>query len=74
LVPRDDERRFRRPAQGIGGRLLEPLLELADRARVDCYLDTADRANVDFYKRHGFAVDTRCLTARPTLQCDGVHG
>jgi GNAT superfamily N-acetyltransferase len=36
--------------KGIGGRLLEPVLEIGDRAGVDCYLETADRANVDFYK------------------------
>ena len=46
---------------GIGGRLLEPVLEIADRARVDCYLETADRANVDFYERHGFVVETSSL-------------
>jgi ribosomal protein S18 acetylase RimI-like enzyme len=51
--------------QGIGGRLLEPVLEIADRARLDCYLETADRANVDFYKRHGFVVETSSLQLVP---------
>jgi GNAT superfamily N-acetyltransferase len=51
--------------KGIGGRLLEPVLEIADRARVDCYLETADRANVDFYKRHGFVVETSSLQLVP---------
>jgi predicted GNAT family N-acyltransferase len=50
---------------GIGGRLLEPVLEIADRARVDCYLETADRANVDFYERHGFVVETSSLQVVP---------
>ena len=51
--------------KGIGGRLLEPVLEIADRARVDCYLETADRANVDFYKRHGFDVENGSLQLVP---------
>lgn len=41
---------------GIGSRLVAPVLELADRDRADCYLETSDRANVPFYKRHGFEV------------------
>jgi ribosomal protein S18 acetylase RimI-like enzyme len=41
---------------GIGSRLLAPALELADRDRVDCYLETSDRDNVEFYERHGFEV------------------
>jgi ribosomal protein S18 acetylase RimI-like enzyme len=51
--------------QGIGGRLLKPVLGIADRARVDCYLETADRANVDFYKSHGFVVETSSLQLVP---------
>jgi GNAT superfamily N-acetyltransferase len=47
--------------KGIGGLLLKPVLEIADRARVDCYLETADRANIDFYKRHGFVVENNSL-------------
>jgi hypothetical protein len=31
--------------QGLGGRLLEPVLGIADRDRVDCYLETADPRN-----------------------------
>jgi GNAT superfamily N-acetyltransferase len=51
--------------KGLGGRLLEPVLEIADRDRVDCYLETADRANVDFYERHGFVVDNGSLQLVP---------
>jgi ribosomal protein S18 acetylase RimI-like enzyme len=48
---------------GLGSRLLAPVLELADRDQVDCYLETSDRANVPFYERHGFEVvdDALCL-------------
>jgi ribosomal protein S18 acetylase RimI-like enzyme len=48
---------------GLGGRLLAPVLELADRARADCYLETSDRANVRFYERHGFEVVDDALAA-----------
>ena len=30
---------------GLGGRLLEPVLKVADRDRTDCYLETADPRN-----------------------------
>ena len=40
--------------QGIGGRLLEPVLANADREGVPCYLETCQRANVRFYCKHGF--------------------
>jgi ribosomal protein S18 acetylase RimI-like enzyme len=50
---------------GLGGRLLEPVLEIADRDRVDCYLETADQANVDYYARHGFVVENRSLQVVP---------
>jgi ribosomal protein S18 acetylase RimI-like enzyme len=51
--------------KGLGRRLLEPVLGIADRDRVDCYLETADRANVDFYKRHGFVVENDSLRLVP---------
>lgn len=47
--------------KGIGGQLLEPVLGIADRDGVDCYLETADRANIDFYERHGFVVENSSL-------------
>jgi ribosomal protein S18 acetylase RimI-like enzyme len=42
---------------GLGGRLLAPALEIGDRDRVDCYLETARPENAAFYERHGFAVE-----------------
>ena len=51
--------------KGIGGQLLEPVLEIADSDGVDCYLETADPANVDFYERHGFVVETSSLQVVP---------
>jgi GNAT superfamily N-acetyltransferase len=40
--------------QGIGARLLEPTLCEADKAHVDCYLETFDHRNPRFYQRLGF--------------------
>ena len=51
--------------KGIGRQLLEPVLEIADRDRVDCYLETADRANVGFYERNGFVVENSFLQLVP---------
>jgi ribosomal protein S18 acetylase RimI-like enzyme len=51
--------------QGLGGRLLEPVLRIADRDRVDCYLETADPRNADYYARHGFVVENEALQLVP---------
>ncbi|MEM9768158.1 MAG: GNAT family N-acetyltransferase [Cyanobacteria bacterium P01_D01_bin.71] len=42
--------------QGIGGRLLQPVLEKANRTKMPCYLETTTTAAVKFYQRHGFEV------------------
>jgi GNAT superfamily N-acetyltransferase len=46
---------------GIGRRLLEPTLVEADRAGVDCYLETYDGRNPSFYQRLGFNQRATCL-------------
>jgi ribosomal protein S18 acetylase RimI-like enzyme len=51
--------------QGIGSRLVEPVLDRADREGVDCYLETADRANVAYYERFGFSVVDGALPLVP---------
>jgi GNAT superfamily N-acetyltransferase len=42
--------------QGIGGRLLQPVLERADAAEQPCYLETQNDSNLPFYTKHGFEV------------------
>ena len=41
---------------GVGGRLIEPLLEEADRDCSPCFLETAKERNVRWYERMGFRV------------------
>ena len=45
-----------RQRQGVGGKLLQPVMALADATGVPCYLETQSADNVRFYERHGFAV------------------
>lgn len=42
--------------QGVGGRLLEPILKQADRENLPCYLETDGEKNVSFYQKRGFEV------------------
>jgi GNAT superfamily N-acetyltransferase len=43
-------------SQGLGSRLLTPVLQLADAARTLCYLETPFRRTHAFYQRLGFEV------------------
>lgn len=42
--------------QGLGTRLVTPILERADSEGVECYLETSNPANVAYYQRFGFEV------------------
>eukprot|EP01121_Diplochlamys_sp_Union-15-3_P016557 TRINITY_DN5659_c0_g1_i1.p1 TRINITY_DN5659_c0_g1~~TRINITY_DN5659_c0_g1_i1.p1 ORF type:complete len:313 (+),score=46.95 TRINITY_DN5659_c0_g1_i1:58-996(+) len=42
--------------KGIGTKLLEPILKLADEDKVPCYLDTASERSLNFFIRLGFKV------------------
>jgi ribosomal protein S18 acetylase RimI-like enzyme len=45
-----------RQGQGVGGKMIAPILERADRDRLPCYLETMKERNVTFYKKNGFEV------------------
>ncbi|MCE5250505.1 GNAT family N-acetyltransferase [bacterium] len=45
--------------RGIGGRLIEPVLERADAAGQPCYLETLTERSVRFYEKHGFTVSEK---------------
>jgi len=40
--------------RGLGGALMRPVLEKADRQGLPCYLETATDVNVSFYRNYGF--------------------
>lgn len=42
--------------QGIGGKLLQPVLQEADRTNMPCYLETSTTSAVRFYQRNGFEI------------------
>ncbi len=42
--------------KGIGSRLMQPALQLADRQQLPCYLETNDQENIPFYRKHGFGL------------------
>lgn len=45
-----------RQGQGIGGALMQPILERADADRLACYLETHVESNVRLYEKHGFGI------------------
>lgn len=49
--------------QGIGGKLLQPVLQEADRTNTPCYLETSTTAAVRFYQRHGFEITDHLMFA-----------
>jgi len=55
--------------KGIGGLLLQPVLQQADRQGEICYLYTSTDRAVKFYQRHGFVVrnELRILKDAPPL-------
>jgi ribosomal protein S18 acetylase RimI-like enzyme len=40
--------------QGLGKKLIRPMLDAADRAALPCYLENSNPANTGFYVSHGF--------------------
>lgn len=49
----------RAQGQGIGGKLLRPMLEFCDRENAVGYLETNKEANVDLYRHFGFQLGSR---------------
>jgi ribosomal protein S18 acetylase RimI-like enzyme len=53
--------------QGVGGELIQPILQQADRDQLPCYLETFSERAVGFYQKHGFEVVTtgQCAADAP---------
>ena len=53
---------------GLGTRLQAPVLEVADREGVDCYLETQKPENLAYYRRFGYEVgeELRPVAGRPS--------
>jgi ribosomal protein S18 acetylase RimI-like enzyme len=45
-----------RQGKGVGGTIIQPIMERADKDQLPCYLETMKDRNVTFYKKHGFEV------------------
>jgi ribosomal protein S18 acetylase RimI-like enzyme len=42
--------------KGIGSKLMQPVLNIADNNHLPCYLETHNEHNIRFYENHGFKV------------------
>lgn len=55
--------------EGLGSRLLQPILEICDSDGIPAYLESSKESNIDFYARHGFRVSGEYRLSRrgPTM-------
>jgi ribosomal protein S18 acetylase RimI-like enzyme len=51
-----------RQGQGIGSRLLRPVLQACDAQREPAYLESSNEKNLPFYRRHGFETIDEVVT------------
>ena len=51
-----------RQGQGVGSRLMQPMLEQCDARGMPAYLESSNEKNVPLYRRHGFEVTGEVVT------------
>ncbi len=57
-----------RQGQGLGSRLIAPILRICDEDGIPAYLESSKESNIRFYARHGFRVTAELpLPAGPTV-------
>lgn len=59
--------------QGVGGKLIQPILDRADRERLPCYLETTNEVNPPFYEKHGFKVISDGIVPGTNLRVWGMR-
>lgn len=52
---------------GVGGMLIQLVLERADTDRLPCYLETSNERNVAFYQKHSFTVANEGVVPKSNL-------
>ena len=57
--------------QGLGGKLLRPVLQRADDERLAAYLESSNPKNLDFYRKYGFEVMEEIV---PVAGCPPIWG
>jgi ribosomal protein S18 acetylase RimI-like enzyme len=58
--------------QGLGGRLMQPILARADQESLPCYLETHAESNVRVYERQGFEVASKEIPVSHPLPVWGM--
>jgi GNAT superfamily N-acetyltransferase len=58
---------------GVGATLMQPILALADRQALPCYLETNNEKNLPFYKHYGFTVTGHAQAGRDGPQPWGMR-
>jgi ribosomal protein S18 acetylase RimI-like enzyme len=59
--------------KGIGGGLMRPVFELADRDGLPCYVMTHNPRNLAFYRRYGFELDREVPSPSTGLTAYGLR-
>ncbi|MGL5872611.1 MAG: GNAT family N-acetyltransferase [Xenococcaceae cyanobacterium] len=55
-------------SQGIGSKLLQPILQTADKEGLPCYLETSTDRAVRFYQKNGFEITNTFKLSQNNLQ------